>query len=347
MTIYRHLQTLIAKTPNSCTQNVKTRTFFTIAATTSTIPSPPLHFSRFSPTHPRSLSPLSKWIPPPFQHLQGPRFFPPSTPWKLLQSSTPFHLRVNNAAVLQKVEAFNLNLHRLRTRVLSVNQALLVREPVKEVEKCNVDDGFVQSFVNWPNFISFSRLVSGPFIGWMITQEMYSSAFAGLAIAGISDWLDGYVARKMTINSVVGSYLDPLADKVLIGCVAVAMVDMGLLHPGLVGVVVMRDVALVGGAVYHRARSLGWKWSNWSEFFNLDGTNAEKVKPLFISKVNTVFQLALVAAALLQPEFGTEETQSYITYLSWLVGCTTVASTAAYGAKYVGNRSSLLAKKKL
>lgn len=156
----------------------------------------------------------------------------------------------------------------------------------------------------------------------------------GLALSGATDWLDGYVARKMKIDSVVGSYLDPLADKVLIGCVALAMVHKDLLHPGLVSLVVFRDVFLVGGAVFLRANSLGWKWESWFDFFNLDGTCRQKVEPLFLSKVNTVFQLALVAAALLQPEFGTQETQLYVTYLSYLVASTTVASTAAYGAQY-------------
>lgn len=165
----------------------------------------------------------------------------------------------------------------------------------------------------------------------------------GLAISGATDWLDGYLARKMKIDSVVGSYLDPLADKVLIGCVAIAMVHQDLLHPGLVGLVVFRDVFLVGGAVYLRGSSLGWKWKSWFDFFNLDGTSRQKVEPLFISKVNTVLQLALVAAALLQPEFGTQETQSYITYLSWLVASTTIASTAAYGAQYA-RRSALATK---
>ncbi|QHO21200.1 Cardiolipin synthase (CMP-forming) [Arachis hypogaea] len=114
----------------------------------------------------------------------------------------------------------------------------------------------------------------------MIMNEMYTSAMVGLAISGASDWLDGYVARKMKIDSVVGSYLDPLADKVLIACVALAMVHQDLLHPALVGIVVFRDVFLVGGAVYLRASSLGWKWKSWSDFVNLDGTSRQKIEPL-------------------------------------------------------------------
>lgn len=201
--------------------------------------------------------------------------------------------------------------------------------------------GGVDGFVNLPNLISMSRLISGPVIGWMILQELYLPAFGCLAVSGATDWLDGYVARKMGINSVVGSYLDPLADKVLIGSVALAMVEKGLLNSGLVGIIVLRDVALVGGAIYNRASSLLWNWKSWSDFFNLDGIQAQKVEPLLLSKVNTVFQLVLVTAALLQPDLGTQDTQSYITYLSWLVASTTVASTAAYGIQHLRRKPML------
>ncbi|KAL6197604.1 hypothetical protein ACLB2K_033211 [Fragaria x ananassa] len=157
-----------------------------------------------------------------------------------------------------------------------------------------------------------ARMVSGPVLGWMIVNEWYSAAMVGLAVSGASDWLDGYVARRMRINSVVGSYLGPLADKVLIGCVALAMVHKDLLHPGLVGIIVLRDVGLV--SVFNNVEFCRWK--SWSDFFNLDATLPKKLEPLFISKVNTAFQLVLVVAALLQSEFGRLETQSYVTYLS-------------------------------
>ncbi|KAJ9136324.1 hypothetical protein P3X46_033415 [Hevea brasiliensis] len=343
MVIYRSLRTLTTKNHN------KNRTFLTAAATsiipfpytTATLPLQPLHYSPSPHSPPLFFSPLSKWIAPFQSQGRGPLFLS-SPPWKLLQSATPLYLR-GNAVVLRKVEALNLNL--LRTRISSGLTGQRVLDRVQELKEGVVDDRFFESFVNLPNFISLTRLVSGPLIGWIITNEMYSSAFVGLVLSGSTDWLDGYIARKMRINSVVGSYLDPLADKVLIGSVALAMVHMDLLHPGLVGLVVLRDVALVGGALYHRATSLDWKSSSWHDFFNLDGTHREKVEPLFISKVNTVFQLILVAAALLQPEFGTDETQSCITYLSWLVAATTVASTAGYGAQYMRNKSTLLAKK--
>ncbi|XP_048332049.2 cardiolipin synthase (CMP-forming), mitochondrial isoform X2 [Ziziphus jujuba] len=285
MAVCRSLKALI-RNPN------RSRNFLT--ATNSSISAPiyspfahPLYHPLFRlPSQPstRLLSPFSNWIIP----FQGPLFlsFPP---WKLSQSATPL-----NGVVRRKIEALNLNLLRKRTEfplrlkfesVSSSGRIVLDRVDFKE----SSSDGFVESFVNLPNLISISRLISGPVLGWMITNELYSSAMVGLAISGATDWLDGYVARKMKINSVVGSYLDPLADKVLIGCVALAMVHKDLLHPGLVGLIVLRDVGLVGGAIYQRASGLGWEWKSWFDFFNLDGTHRQKVEPLFLSKLRELF----------------------------------------------------------
>ncbi|CAH8381840.1 unnamed protein product [Eruca vesicaria subsp. sativa] len=329
---YRSLRKLAETNPLK-----KTRPFFTVASAGGTVS--PIAPS-FPPLFPHRLSPLSKWFVP----LHGPLFLS-SPPWKLLQSATPLHWR-GNGAVLRKVEALSVRLDRIRRRTrLGLQSVVVDRDLDKEEGDGSRGGGIMESFVNVPNMISMARLASGPVLWWMILNEMYTPAFVGLAVSGASDWLDGYMARRMKIDSVVGSYLDPLADKVLIGSVALAMVQRDLLHPALVGIVVFRDVALVGGAVYLRALNLDWKWKKWSDFFNLDGASPQKVEPLFISKVNTVFQLALVAGALLQPEFGNPDTQTWITYLSWLVASTTMASTAAYGAQYMKKKPISMIKR--
>lgn len=336
MAFYRSLRKLAETNPLK-----KTRPFFTAAAAASGGTVSPIapSFSPLLPHYTHRLSPLSKWFAP----LHGPLFLS-SPPWKLLQSATPLHWR-GNGAVLRKVEALSVRLDRIRRRTRLGLQSVVTVDRDSAKEEDGSRGGIMESFVNVPNMISMARLASGPVLWWMILSEMYTPAFIGLAVSGASDWLDGYMARRMKIDSVVGSYLDPLADKVLIGCVALAMVQKNLLHPGLVGIVVFRDVALVGGAVYLRALNLDWKWKKWSDFFNLDGASPQKVKPLFISKVNTVFQLALVAGALLQPEFGSPDTQTWITYLSWLVASTTMASTAAYGAQYMKKRPISMIKR--
>ncbi|KAL8468911.1 hypothetical protein ACS0TY_031932 [Phlomoides rotata] len=344
MAIFRSLKTLVSQSIKNHSNSASSRAFTSLSFIS---PSPiPTSFLLPSNSYIRRHSLFrSNFLFP----VRGPLFlFNP--PWKLSQSATPLHLQSDAGLNFLKLRALNLlhrpafpyNLRYAVPRLLNERNREESRN-VAEIEASG-DDGISHSFLNVPNFISFTRLLSGPFLGWMIIHDMYSSAFVGLAISGATDWLDGYMARKMGINSAVGSYLDPLADKVLIGCVALAMVDKNLLHPGLVALVVLRDVGLVGGAFYNRASSLNWEWNSWHDFFNLTGANAQKVEPLLISKVNTVFQLALVAAALLQPGFGSEETQLYIHYLSWLVASTTVASTAAYGVQHWRNGAALMKK---
>ncbi|KAK4759724.1 hypothetical protein SAY87_022855 [Trapa incisa] len=340
MAIYRSLRGLIKQNPNRSISI----SFLTSSTSTSfsiRYPCNPLCFNPLLHSSTcKFLSPLSKWIVP----LQGPLFLS-ATPWKLSQAATPLYLRSRD--VLGRVETLNLNLKLLPIRAKASSPAALgavALAPAQAwqdlAESRGPSESFVDSFVNIPNMVSMSRMFSGPFLGWMIINEWYSAALIGLTLSGATDWLDGYLARKMNINSVVGSYLDPLADKILIGSVSLAMVYKDLLPTELVGIVVLRDALLVGGAVYKRFSDLGWQWDSWYEIFNVNGTHPEKIEPLFISKVNTVFQLVLVAAALLQPEFGTEHTQTYLTYLSWLVASTTVGSTAAYGVRQYTRRPS-------
>ncbi|KAL3627533.1 hypothetical protein CASFOL_028896 [Castilleja foliolosa] len=345
MAIFRSLKTLISQSlRNNSRSYAPSRTFLSLSVPTSS-PAPSLLLSHSNYVR-RHFLLRSRLLSP----AVGPLFLS-NPPWKLSQSSTPLLIRSEVVLRLLKLRALDLLNRRALQYTIGYDSRRLSRESGGDEfqREAKIDagvggGGISHTYLNIPNFISFARLLSGPLLGWMIIHEMYSSAFIGLAISGATDWLDGYVARKMRINSVVGSYLDPLADKVLIGCVAVAMVDKDLLHPGLVALVVLRDVGLVGGAFYKRASDLGWKWNSWPDFFNLDGANAQKVEPLLISKVNTVFQLALVAAALLQPGFGNEETQQYINYLSGLVASTTVASTAAYGVQHWRNRALLMKK---
>ncbi len=179
-----------------------------------------------------------------------------------------------------------------------------------------------------------------------------------LVISGITDWLDGYFARKAGPGAaggatVLGSYLDPLADKVLVGCVVGALGYTGALSAPLVAVVLGRDVVLLGGAFAIRAHRLGWRWPGAREFFRIapvqsppddveSGGKSESsgpapaaplVKPLFISKVNTGFQMALVGVCMTDAWLGWPG-HATVWGLGWVTAGTTLASCAAYGRAF-------------
>lgn len=162
MAVYRSLKAL-TRSPNA------SRNFLT--ATTASISGPPYTPLTHTLHHPffplpsqssRLLSPFTNWIIP----FQGPLFLS-CPPWKLSQSATPLYLH-GNGVVLRKTEALNLNLLqrtkfplKLRLESVSSGQGVLERVDSKESR-----DGLFESFVNLPNLISTSRLISGPVLGW-------------------------------------------------------------------------------------------------------------------------------------------------------------------------------------
>ncbi|GJP38926.1 hypothetical protein CLOM_g23335, partial [Closterium sp. NIES-68] len=132
-------------------------------------------------------------------------------------------------------------------------------------------------------------------------------------------------------DSVLGSYLDPLADKALVASVSVALLVKGLLPPWLAVLVVARDVFLFGGHVAMRLNEVQWKWwQHRSHFFNIQKGTAERVEPLLISKVNTCLQMLLLPVALLHDPYLVSTAPDLLQYLCYSVAATTVTSWAAY-----------------
>lgn len=147
MAIFRSIKNIIAKSSKS-----KTLPYFTATANNAALfLTPPFC------THLSHRPPFSKWIAP----FQGPLFLS-SPPWKLSQSATPL-----NGVVLRKVQALNFDLIRGHTNLpsaLGFHRPNVV-DPVWSKEEAE-RRGIVKSFVNLPNLVSMSRLVSGPFITW-------------------------------------------------------------------------------------------------------------------------------------------------------------------------------------
>jgi cardiolipin synthase len=86
------------------------------------------------------------------------------------------------------------------------------------------------------------------------------------------------------------------------------MAYAGLLNPALVALVVARDAVLLAGSIFYLIYTLGWQWSGWVGFLKIDAGEAEKIEPLYISKVNTALQLALVGVAVMQPALNVVDT---------------------------------------
>jgi len=132
-----------------------------------------------------------------------------------------------------------------------------------------------------PNIITIFRIGIVPAVVVALLHGQFRLALLLFAIAGISDGLDGYIAKRFNYTSRLGSILDPLADKLLLVSTYIALGWLGLLPVWLVLIVIGRDVLIVCGALaYHRL------------------IGEYEMAPSLVSKANTFFQIVLGLATV-------------------------------------------------
>ena len=166
--------------------------------------------------------------------------------------------------------------------------------------------------MNLPNFLTAVRLVLVPLIIWLILVERNVAAFAVFVVAGLTDLVDGYLAKNFNMRTEIGAWLDPLADKVLVVSVFVVLTVIGTLPLWLTILVISRDIAIVLaiGASYAMGQIV-------------------RFEPILISKINTALQVALVALVLLLRAIG--QAQPEIVFVGCIaLAATTVASWLQY-----------------
>ncbi|WNK01596.1 CDP-alcohol phosphatidyltransferase family protein [Thalassospiraceae bacterium LMO-JJ14] len=166
--------------------------------------------------------------------------------------------------------------------------------------------------MNIANIISLARLLSVPVFVWLILIDETAAAFWLFLAAAISDAVDGIIAKSFNMQTDLGAYLDPIADKTLLVSAYIVLGGKGLLPLWVVIPVVSRDALIVGGALL---------------FDKLTGRL--NMEPLLVSKLNTVMQLLLIIAAMLPSVFASP-IAPVVTLLSTAVLVTTLVSGAAY-----------------
>ena len=103
------------------------------------------------------------------------------------------------------------------------------------------------AIVTAPNAISLARLLLMPVCAWLLATRHYGSGLVLTALVGATDWVDGWLARRIGQVSRVGQVLDPFADRMLIASVAIALLVRGVLPWPAVALLVGRDLVLLAG----------------------------------------------------------------------------------------------------
>jgi cardiolipin synthase len=175
--------------------------------------------------------------------------------------------------------------------------------------------------VSLPNLITIARILIVPLAVWLIIGHQYGLALLAFLAAGISDAVDGFIARRYNLQSELGSYLDPIADKALLVSIYVSLAILQVLPNWLAIIVVTRDVLIVGAVLL--AQVLG---------------RPLEMKPLQISKINTVAQIFFAGALLLALSSGLK-LDAMLIGGAIMVAALTLASGAIYMRDWVRHMS--------
>lgn len=175
----------------------------------------------------------------------------------------------------------------------------------------------LRSLLAWlPNFISLARLLAVPVTVDLLLVGSFQAAFWLFVAAGVSDALDGAIAKHFNVASRVGAFLDPLADKALLVAIYVTLGYLAHVPVWLVILIVFRDLLIIGGAIL---------------FHTL--THSLKMEPLLVSKTNTAAQIILAGAVLAELGLG-QSLPGLVHVLIYVVAATTFVSGAAYVIKW-------------
>lgn len=174
-----------------------------------------------------------------------------------------------------------------------------------------------------PNALCILRIVLTVPVGWAIVTGRYDIAMALFFVAGFTDGLDGFLAKRFSWQSRLGGFLDPIADKLLLVTCFVTLWFAGYVPEWLLIAVVVRDVIIVlGAAVYH---------------FRVGDFVAE---PSIISKLNSALQLLYILLILSKLVLGAPGAE-VTAMLGWLVLVTTVVSGLDYVVRWTARARAL------
>ena len=167
-----------------------------------------------------------------------------------------------------------------------------------------------------PNTLSLIRITLVPLILWLLIQDLFIISAFIITAVGLTDFFDGYLARKYSSESIVGFYLDAIADKVLIVTIYLILGIKLLLPLYLIIIIVFREALISGAYLFKLALNLK---------FNM--------KPILISKINTLLQIILIVFVCLLTVNQINQLREVMlirSFLIALVTITTIVSSLIY-----------------
>lgn len=165
--------------------------------------------------------------------------------------------------------------------------------------------------ISIPNVLTLVRVLLTPVLVILLLRDLFTTALLVFAIAGLSDALDGFIARLMNQRTILGAYLDPAADKLLLTSAFICLAILGVVPPWVAVIVITRDVIILLGVAILTLTEKKYK-----------------ISPTMVSKCTTTVQLLMVLLSLYDP-FHTKIALLH-PVMVWLTAILTIGSGLHY-----------------
>ena len=181
-------------------------------------------------------------------------------------------------------------------------------------------DGAKLMPLNLPNLLTWLRIVLIPlfvgifyFGGWVSKTEQNLVATVIFTVAAVTDWLDGWLARRLNQTSAFGAFLDPVADKLMVAAALITLVQLGRVDAIIALIIVGREIAI--SALREWMAQIG---------------EARSVAVSFLGKIKTASQMLAIPLLLYHDRLGAFDPQWLGTWLIYLAALLTLVSMAYY-----------------
>lgn len=224
---------------------------------------------------------------------------------------------------------YNVNTHIINNRRICIKSISNQKEARSSVPESNLEK--TSKWLTIPNCLTLFRMAVSPYLGYLVLTEEFSWALGLFILAGFTDALDGWIARNIKgQGSIIGSYIDPFADKVLMSILVLSLTSVNIIPVPLCGMIVLRDILLVTTSSHFHYKSLQPP-RTLQKFLDFENSPV-KMEPTEISKYNTFLQLGLVTISIAAPIYNLMDHTLLHAYW-YLVGTSTVVSGLSYFVK--------------
>ncbi|MFZ5608502.1 MAG: CDP-alcohol phosphatidyltransferase family protein [Pseudomonadota bacterium] len=200
-----------------------------------------------------------------------------------------------------------------RWKVAAMAQGPEGRGKRDEARARRVEKAQQWGLITLPNVLGYARLAAAPAMAVLVLDGYFVPAFWTYLAAGITDWLDGFIARRFRLTSRFGRFLDPVADKVFVNATFLALASVGLMPLWFAGLVALRDILIGAAFAASRVRR-----------------REGNITPLLISKVNTFLQVVLGSALLAGEAFAWPMAEFSLALMMTILATSAVSAVLYY-----------------